>query len=109
NVKNHEKLQYQLSTIKDQYPTIEVNAAPDSLNLKKEISLGQVSDDYGISRLQVVYYPAGNPDQAKKVQLPVKKETFDRFYYTFPQGFSISEGITYEYYFEVFDNDVIHN
>lgn len=108
-VKNHERLQYQITTIKDQYPTIGVAAAPDSLKLKKEVILGEVSDDYGLTRLQVVYYPKDNPNAAKRANLPVKKETVDRFYYTFPNGLSIQQGVSYEYYFEVFDNDAVHN
>ena len=48
-VKNHEKLNYQLSIIKDQFPTINVNPAPDSLKVEKGYVLGQISDDYGLS------------------------------------------------------------
>ena len=108
-VKNHEKLQYQINTIKDQYPTISVENAPDSLKLKKDIILGQLSDDYGLTRLQVVYYPQDNPDAAKRGTLPVKHEAYDRFYYSFPDGLAVKEGVNYEYYFEVFDNDAVHN
>ncbi|MDV6167757.1 DUF4175 family protein [Flavobacterium sp. DG1-102-2] len=108
-VKNHEKLQYQLTTIKDQFPTISVASAPDSLKLDREVVLGQVSDDYGLTKLQIVYYPQDNPDAAKRGTLPVKKEVYDRFYYTFPDGLSLKEGIKYEYYFEVSDNDAVHN
>lgn len=108
-VKNHDKLQYQVTTIKDQYPVISVGTAPDSLKLKKEIILGQLSDDYGLTKLQVVYYPQDNPDAAKRANLPVKKEPVDRFYYTFPEGLAITAGVNYEYYFEVFDNDAVHN
>jgi hypothetical protein len=108
-VKNHEKLQYQVSTIKDQYPTISVAGAPDSLRLDRDVVLGQLSDDYGLSRLQIVYYPQDSPDAAKRGTLPVKHEVYDRFYYTFPDGLSLKEGVNYEYYFEVFDNDAVHN
>ena len=108
-VKNHEKLQYQLTTIKDQYPTISVANAPDSLKLDREVVLGQLSDDYGLTKLHIVYYPQDNPDAAKRGTLPVKKDVYDRFYYTFPDGLSLKEGVSYEYYFEVFDNDAVHN
>lgn len=108
-VKDHEKLQYQITTIKDQYPTISVTSAPDSLKLDRHIVLGQLSDDYGLTKLQIVYYPHDNPDASKRGTLPVKKEPYDRFYYTFPDGLSLKEGINYEYYFEVFDNDAVHN
>ncbi|AXG73661.1 hypothetical protein DVK85_05200 [Flavobacterium arcticum] len=108
-IKNHEKLQYQITTIKDQHPSITVTTAPDSLQLKQEVLVGQVSDDYGLTKLQIVYYPQDNPDTAKKYNLLVQKDTYDRFIYTFPEGLAITAGVNYEYYFEVFDNDAVHN
>lgn len=108
-VKNHEKLQYQITTVKDQYPTINVQSAPDSLNLKKDYVLGQLSDDYGLTKLQIVYYPQDNPSAAKRGTLPVKREPVDRFYYSFPTGLAVTPGVAYEYYFEVYDNDAVHN
>jgi hypothetical protein len=50
-VANYEKLNYQISVIKDQFPTITVNTAPDSLKVTKNYVLGQVSDDYGLTKL----------------------------------------------------------
>lgn len=108
-VKDHEKLQYQITTIKDQYPTIAVNAAPDSLKLDRQVALGQVSDDNGLTKLQVIYYPKDNPNAAKRGNIPVRRQAYDQFLYTFPDGLSIQPGIAYEFYFEVFDNDAIHN
>ena len=46
---NYEKLNYQINVIKDQFPTINVNNAPDSLKLAKNYLLGKISDDYGLS------------------------------------------------------------
>lgn len=108
NVKHHEKLQYHITTVKDQSPTISVGAAPDSLKLEQNVLVGQVSDDYGLTKLQVVYYPKNNPESIKKYSLPVQKDTYDRFVYTFPKGLDIEAGVAYEYYFEIFDNDAIH-
>ncbi|MGC4040896.1 MAG: hypothetical protein QM710_08990 [Flavobacterium sp.] len=108
-VQNYEKLNYQISVIKDQYPTINVNNAPDSLKVNKNFVLGQVSDDYGLSRLQIVYYPKANPNQAKKGTIAVKKDVYDQFVFSFPSNLPVEEGVSYEYYFEVFDNDAIHN
>ena len=109
NKKHHEKLQYKLNVIKDAFPSITVGSVPDSLGIDKNILIGEVSDDYGLSKLQVVYYKKSNPKDLKFYNLPVNKGVFDRFHYTFPQGLNIEEGVEYEYYFEVFDNDAIHN
>lgn len=108
-VKHYEKLNYQITTIKDQFPTISVNNAPDSLRVQKNILIGQVSDDNGLHKLQIVYYPKNNERAAFKSVIPVKKELFDQFVFSFPGNLPITEGVAYEYYFEVFDNDAIHN
>ncbi|MGV9002566.1 hypothetical protein [Flavobacterium sp.] len=109
DVINYEKLNYQFSVIKDQYPTISINAAPDSLKVDKNYLLGQITDDYGLSRLQVVYYPKDKPSAAKRGTIAVKKESYDQFVFSFPSALPVEQGVTYEYYFEVFDNDAIHN
>lgn len=108
-VQNYEKLNYQISVVKDQFPTITVNNAPDSLKVNKNFVLGQVSDDYGLSRLQIVYYPKETPYNAKKATINVKKDVYDQFVFSFPSNLPVDEGVSYEYYFEIFDNDAIHN
>ncbi|WP_235892961.1 DUF4175 family protein [Flavobacterium franklandianum] len=108
-IKNYEKLNYQISVIKDQFPTINVNNAPDSLKIDKNYVLGQISDDYGLSKLQVVYYPKNKPESVKRGTIAVKSTLFDQFIFAFPSSLPVEQGVSYEYYFEVFDNDAIHN
>jgi hypothetical protein len=107
-VKNYEKLDYQLSVIKDQHPTITVAPAPDSLKLDKNYVLGRLGDDYGLSKLQVVFYERNKPQTAKRGTIPVKQAVFDQFVFSFPSNLPVEEGVSYEYYFEVFDNDAPH-
>lgn len=109
NINEFEKLSYQIATIKDQFPTISVQIAPDSLKLKSKMMIGQVADDHGLSKLQVVFYPKGNPNAIRKANLAINKQAVDQFIYSFPNGLSIEQGVNYEYYFEVFDNDVVNN
>ncbi|WP_026703815.1 DUF4175 family protein [Flavobacterium soli] len=108
-VKHYEKLNYQISIVKDQFPTIAVNNAPDSLRVDKSVVVGQVSDDYGLSKLQIVYYPRNKPEAGLKSQISVKRDVFDQFIFSFPGNLPVTEGVSYEYYFEVFDNDALHN
>ena len=108
-VKNYEKLNYQISVVKDQFPTISVNNAPDSLKIDKNYVLGQISDDYGLSRLQVVYYPKNKPELVKRGTIALKSNLYDQFIFAFPSSLPVEQGVSYEYYFEVFDNDAIHN
>lgn len=108
-VENYENLHYQISVIKDQFPTINVNNAPDSLNVDKSFVLGQISDDYGLSKLQIVYYPKNKPENTNRGTIAIKREVFDQFVFSFPSNLPVEKGVSYEYYFEVFDNDAIHN
>ena len=108
-VKDYERLSYQISVIKDQFPTINVNNAPDSLKVAKNYVLGQVSDDYGLSKLQIVYYEKDMPQSQKRAAIAVKKDIYDQFVFAFPSNLPVEQGTAYEYYFEVFDNDAIHN
>jgi len=108
-VKNYEKLNYQISVIKDQFPTIHVNNAPDSLKIDRSYVLGQITDDYGLSKLQVVFYPKNKPESAKRGTIAVKSNLYDQFIFAFPSSLPVEQGVSYEYYFEIFDNDAIHN
>ena len=108
-VVDYEKLNYQISVIKDQFPTISVDNAPDSLGTEKKYVIGQVSDDYGLHKLQIVYYQKDRPQTAKKASLSVKKDIYDQFVFSFPSNLPVEQGVSYEYYFEIFDNDAIHN
>ncbi|MDH4402723.1 MAG: hypothetical protein QE264_00595 [Flavobacterium sp.] len=108
-VKDYERLSYQISVIKDQFPTINVNNAPDSLKVSNNYVLGQVSDDYGLSKLQIVYYEKDKPQSQKKAFISVKKDVYDQFVFAFPSNLPVEQGIAYEYYLEVFDNDALHN
>ncbi len=108
-VRNYEKLNYQISVIKDQFPTINVNNLPDSLKVNKNFVLGQVSDDYGLSKLQIVYYPKNTPNSAKKALISIKRDVYDQFVFSFPSNLPVEQGVSYEYYFEIFDNDALHN
>lgn len=109
NVKDFETLDYQINIVKDQFPFISANKVPDSLKINKEYIIGQLSDDYGLSKLQVVYYPKNKPQFVKRVNLPVKNQTVDQFVYSFPNGLNVDKGVIYDYYFEVFDNDAVNN
>lgn len=109
NKKHHEKLHYKINVIKDNYPSITISNIPDSLGIDKNILIGELSDDYGLSKLQVVYYKKSEEKDIRTKEIPINKGVFDRFHYTFPQGLDIEPGVEYEYYFEVFDNDAIHN
>ena len=107
-LKNYEQLNYSLKIIKDQYPKINVESAIDSLDKETLYFKGQATDDYAISKLQLVYYPLQNPKEKRRVNFDINKSNFQNLIYSFPNQLDIEEGIPYELYFEVFDNDLLH-
>ena len=109
DIKNFEKLNYQLNVIKDQFPTINITKASDSLAISNAYFIGQLSDDYGLSKLQIVYYESGKPVNAKRGTIAIKQATFDQFVFEFPSNLDLVKGTNYDFYFEVFDNDAIHH
>lgn len=108
NVENYEKLAYEFKVVKDAFPTIKVTETRDSLNLNTFYYLGELSDDYGLSNIDLVYYTSEQPQNVQKLNLKELTNNFDRFYYTFPSGLNLDVGKDYSYYFEVTDNDAIH-
>ena len=50
---NYENLAFKIDVIKDGYPEIELKMQTDSLDLQTLYFYGQVSDDYGFSKLQL--------------------------------------------------------
>lgn len=104
NIKKFESLNFSLLVIKDQFPKISVLKAPDSLNLNKDFYIGNVSDDYGLYKLFVKYYPSTNPTLLKEKEIPIGKGSVDNFLFNF-QSLDLQEGSNYEFYFEIFDND----
>lgn len=109
NLKDYENLAFTLNVVKDQFPEISVQSKIDSANINRTLFLGQVSDDYGLTRLRIVYYPEGRSEHSEHQDLPISNSNFDQFTYVFPGNLPLEEGVSYEYYFEIFDNDAIHN
>lgn len=109
DLQDYESLAFSLKVIRDAYPEINIKHEVDSLDGQSLYFYGQISDDYGLRKLQLVYYPLG--DESKKTIEPISisQSNFGEFISAFPNQFQVEEGLSYELYFEVFDNDVINN
>ena len=107
DLKDYERLKYQINTIKDEYPQIKINTDIDSITRGSAHFVGQVSDDYGLKKLLVVYKELGTNQYQKQI-IDIQKTTFEEFFYVFPEGINLLENKTYELFFEVFDNDAVH-
>ena len=104
-IKDHETLEYNIVVIKDQFPEIIVEHKGDTIREENLYFYGKVSDDHSVSALNLVYSQDDEEGNSKKIALPVNKEVFAEFYYTFPGGLDLERGKNYTFYFEVFDND----
>lgn len=105
NVKNFEKLGYQLEVVKDAYPSVEVSQVLDSINPNQSFYTGQAADDYKVSKIRAVCYPSDNNQDTQRVLLESPNSNVHQFYYTFPSGFALEKGKSYKLYFEIVDND----
>jgi hypothetical protein len=110
SLKDYEKLNYSIQVIKDEYPEIMIKSDVDSVSRGPVQFVGQLSDDYGLSKLNLIYYDIENKDDFKTKEIAINNSSFEEFYYVFdPQGeLKLDAGKNYELYFEAFDNDAVN-
>ena len=108
NLKDYENLAFSIDVVKDEYPEINLKVEKDSLDLQTLYFYGQVSDDYGFNKLQLVYYPSVNEKDKLFEAIPISNSNIAEFISAFPNNLNIEEGISYELYFQVFDNDIVN-
>lgn len=109
DLENFESLSFSIKVIRDEFPEINVKMEKDSLDIQTLYFYGQVSDDYGLSKLQLVYHPTGAEEEKKNASINISPSNFDEFISVFPDQLDLKEGISYDLYFEVFDNDALSN
>lgn len=103
---NKDLLSFTINCIPDLYPSIRLTSIQDSLHSSVYYFYGVIADDYGFSALNFNYSIHG----VKKF-LPVNISTgqlTQEFYFTFDfSDFSENENSSIDFYFEVFDNDIL--
>ena len=107
-LQDFENLSYTLKVIKDEYPSIIVASNIDSTSIENTQFIGQISDDYGINALEMIYYLQDSPSQKHSASIEINKEMTQTFNYRFPKDINLVKGVNYELYFKVTDNDAIH-
>ncbi|MGJ8745866.1 DUF4175 family protein [Polaribacter sp.] len=107
-LRDFEKLQFSVDVVKDEFPVISVQSNMDSVSRGTFEFAGQISDDYGIKKLQLIYYNESNPELKKNYDLNISKENIQTFFYQFPMGLDLQKGMNYEFFFQVFDNDAVN-
>lgn len=107
-LRDYENLAFEIGVVTDEYPEMDIQVERDSIDQQTLYFFGQVSDDYGLSKLQLVYYPIDDEQNRRIENFPLSVSNFDEFVTSFPNNLDVEDGVSYELYFEVFDNDAIH-
>jgi hypothetical protein len=108
NLKDFENLQFSVDVVKDENPLISVTSNIDSISRGAAQFAGQISDDNGLRKLQLMYYDEDNQNKTQSIEIQITKENIQTFFYQFPDGLSLQKGVNYELYFQVFDNDGVN-
>ncbi|WP_440879603.1 DUF4175 family protein [Tenacibaculum sp. C7A-26P2] len=108
DLKNYEELQFKINVIKDDFPDIEIKTNIDSITRGNAQFLGQISDDHGISKLEVIYSDQKNKEDVNIQIIKTNRETIQSFFYEFPNNLNLKNDVNYEIYFKVYDNDGVN-
>ncbi|KQC32371.1 glutamyl-tRNA synthetase [Nonlabens sp. YIK11] len=107
-VRDHEQLDFKIEVVADEYPELSMEMKRDSLDDRIMYFKGQAADDYGIRFLQLVYYKNNEANDKKVIALPNSGGTYQQFVQSFPGNLALEPGNTYNFYFEVIDNDAVN-
>ena len=99
---------YSISITKDEFPSISVQSISNTDTIQTYL-VGNISDDYGFSKLQIVYFDSNKPKMLHTSPISFTGSTSAQFVFSFPANLPVVTGVDYQYYFQVFDNDVVHN
>jgi len=108
NLQDYESLQFSVDVVKDEYPLISVRSNIDSISRGTSQFAGQISDDYGLKKLELIYYNEDDSESIQIMDIKINKQNIQTFFYQFPEGLNLEEGTNYEMYFQVFDNDLVN-
>ena len=109
--KNKDKIHYSILVIKDQYPQIEVDDLKDSVLYKTIFLGGNLSDDYGLTELALIYQISHDGKVTnRKVLIPLTRNSIQEsfFYQWHLDSLALQPGDKLDYYLQVWDNDGIN-
>lgn len=110
-IRPSESVQYAVTVVKDQFPTIRLSQYRDSILFQNVLLSGIAADDYGISKLNLVYkVEGGQPQSTTNVKhIPVGSGIQQSFFYQWKlDSLDLKPGQTIEYFLELWDNDGIN-
>lgn len=109
---NKDKIKYHIEVIKDKFPVITLNTYQDTTLFSYLILGGNISDDYGIKNLELVYKITYQNQEGKfqnrKIPISKKLKSQNYFYQWILDSLNMEEGDNLEYFIRVWDNDDIN-
>jgi len=112
SITNADRSIYEINVIKDHYPTLNVNTYSDSVLNNYVLLSGNISDDYGFSKLEVIYEITSQESTIKKGTSTIKQQftsSNERFNYVLNlDSIGLSAGENIKYAVAVWDNDGIN-
>ncbi len=112
--RNKEEIQYQINVIKDKHPEITLDQYRDTTMFSYMVFGGNISDDYGLSRLTLYYNINSGSSQGdskyKSIPISIKGSTNNQNYYFQwnVDSLNIQMGDEVNYYLKVWDNDGVN-
>ena len=111
--KNKEAIQYAIEVIRDQNPAISIEVFRDTTFYNFMVLGGNISDDYGLTRLQVLYQieQMDNPGSSKynSFNIPITSQLQQSFYFPWRlDSLSLAAGSKINFYLQVWDNDGVN-
>ncbi|WMN07815.1 DUF4175 family protein [Marivirga arenosa] len=107
----NQSINYSIEVIKDKYPEINLTPINDSTYFRQVAIAGEISDDYGFSKLNIVYNKVKDGQTVEKGKVPLQfdRKILNQKYFSLWQLDSlIEENTQIEYYVEVADNDGVN-
>jgi len=103
-----DSLAYSIHVVQDEYPVISLEKYADSTNQKLVYLSGNVSDDYGFTKLHMVQQIRSESGKVKTKTLSLQKPGDKQGFYSYLfdiESLNLDPGDDLTYYFEVYDND----
>ncbi len=108
HLKDYERLNFNFSVINDEHPKMIIQTDIDSIPYGNVHFAGRVSDDYGLTKLQLVYFKTNQPEAKQYHNIGIASAQISDFLLTFPGDLPLEQAQDYSLYFEVFDNDAVN-
>ena len=105
---NKNEIRYNIEVAKDQHPTISLHSHQDTTLYSFAILGGSISDDYAVSRLELVYSIRNEVHKTERIPIGSNLKAQQYFYQWKFDSIDINEGEQLEYFVRVWDNDGIN-